>query len=346
MSRIRPRTSLAVRLRRVFALVTLSSVLAVAGLGVTAQPASAAQLSVRQAQWDLAALGYLRYDQVTGYFGPATRAATTTFQRNRCLPADGRLTAATSDRLMSVTRQVQSRAGTYVDGLAGPMTRQAITNYQRARGMWVDGVAGPVTFARMGLARELTCTRTFGSHLFVGDPMADSATVACAPGTRNIGIRDAYYQGRLMKARLCAIPGFRSSSLASAPGSRFYVSGANGEVIVSSRVSRAVLAMFLAARADGVTLRATSSFRTREHQLAMCPCDGADVAQPGYSPHQSGVAIDFADAGGTGGHTCPTRARAATPTWRWLDANARFYGYYQYAYEAWHWDPMRMSNRC
>lgn len=322
--------------------VLLTGVLGIAGLALTGLPASAAPLSTRQAQLNLAALGYLRYDQVTGARNPATVNAAKKFQKHRCLAADGVIGQVTSDRLIDLTKQVQRAAGTVVDGRVGPVTRTAITKYQRSRGLYVDGVAGPVTLAAMKIQRVRNCQ----GNLIVGDIMADSTKVACGPGTRDVGIHNAYFQGRPIKTRLCAIPGFRSSSLSSSPKSRFYIPNSNGEVIVSSRISRAVLAMYRAGLEDGLTLRATSSFRSKEHQEAMCPCDGANVAPPGYSPHQSGVAIDFANAGGTGGATCATRARGTTFTYRWLDANARSYGFFQYAFEAWHWDPLRFNNRC
>lgn len=320
-----------------------------AGLGLTLSltattRADAATLSVRQIQWNLAALGYLNYTQIDGINGTNTKAAVSAFQGNRCLQRDGVVGTNTSSALLTVVRSVQAKAGTTQDGLAGSNTKTAITNYQRAHGLSpVDGMAGPATFKAMGLTRQLNCG---GGPLIIGDPLTDSSSVACGAGTTNLGVWNAYHNGRRYSARLCAIPGFISTSEESTPGTRFYIPGANHNVIVNSRVSRAVLAMFKAAKAQGLTLRANSSFRTYAHQQALCPCDGVNVARPGYSLHQSAVAIDFSGPTTKGGSTCSTRATSTSATWKWLVGHAHAYGYYQYAHESWHWDTLRGSSRC
>lgn len=331
------------RLRRL-AVAVLSLVLALGGLMAHA-PAAEAALTVKQTQWNLATLGYLNYTQVDGVNGPNTKKAAQTFQSNQCLNPDGVVGSATSAKLIAVVKSVQAKVGVTQDGLGGPTTKDAIARWQRSHGLTGDGMAGPATFAKMGLTRVQSCSPSAGS-LIIGDPLSDSSGVACGSGTTNLGIHTAYYQGRAIKARLCAIPGFKSSSEESTPGSRFYISGANGNVIVNSRVSRAVLAMFKAAQRDGLTLRAVSSFRTYAHQQALCPCDGKNVARPGYSLHQSAVAIDFSGPTAKGGYTCSTKATSTSPTYKWLVRRGHSFGYYQYAHESWHWDTLRGSTRC
>lgn len=89
-------------------------------------------------------------------------------------------------------------------------------------------------------------------------------------------------------------------------------------------------AMRSAAIAAGVTLQVNSSFRTWAQQAALYAkslVGGAAAAAPGYSNHQSGVALDLESAGGT------NAAHA------WLTNNAqRFRFYATVAGEPWHWE--------
>lgn len=59
--------------------------------------------------------------------------------------------AADADETREVQRQL-ARLGYYdgpVDGIAGPLLRNAVRAFQRAEGLEPDGVAGPVTRARL-----------------------------------------------------------------------------------------------------------------------------------------------------------------------------------------------------
>lgn len=182
-------------------------------------------------------------------------------------------------------------------------------------------------------------TTPAGSTLDMTNLFDDSTAIACAPGTNDIGVQDGYRDGSIVKIRLCTIPGFPSSSQESNGG--FGVTGANGNVIVNSRASGAVLAMFKAAGTDGVNLAASSSFRTMAHQQQICSgnslCISGDytkVAKPGTSNHQMGLAIDFA-----GGLTDGPGPIPGNAFWNWLSQNAGIYGYKNYPSESWHWSP-------
>ncbi|MDB5160721.1 MAG: hypothetical protein JWO96_101 [Candidatus Saccharibacteria bacterium] len=159
----------------------------------------------------------------------------------------------------------------------------------------------------------------------------DSQSVACAPNTKDLGIQDGYHTGQLVKIRICSVPAVPSTSQESNGG--FGVSGAGGGVVVNSRVSGAVYAMAQAAKASGVSLTATSGFRTMSHQQSLCPCDGVRVGLPGYSNHQMGLAIDFGDLPSTPGPV------PGNTVWAWLSGNADKFGYKNYQAEAWHWSP-------
>ncbi len=161
-----------------------------------------------------------------------------------------------------------------------------------------------------------------------------SATIACASGTRDLGVHTGYANGSPLSIRLCALPNMRSSSSESTVGSKYYVAGANGNAIVNSRVSGAYYAMINAAKASGIQMYANSSFRTMAHQQALWNANPNPtyVARPGYSNHQSALAIDFGTSSGSS-------IRRGDQWFTWLSQNAAKYGIKNYAPENWHWSP-------
>jgi hypothetical protein len=188
-----------------------------------------------------------------------------------------------------------------------------------------------------------------GSTRPIGNPWTDSTGVACATGTKDVGIHDAYSNGAKFEIRLCAVSNLSSSGEES--NNQFGVIGAGGKALVTSRVSGAVYAMVAAAKTQGVSLSARSSFRTMSHQKALCAsdalCAGGNhtlVAAPGNSNHQSGTAIDFNGPVPSNSHaTCSSRATSTSATYTWLRANAPRYGFGQYAAESWHWEALGKS---
>ncbi len=197
-------------------------------------------------------------------------------------------------------------------------------------------------------------TSTAGAAV-VGNPYETSASIACAPGTDDLGIHTGYTSGSPVEHRMCGVTNLPSGSSESQAGSAYYLEGANGHAIVNSRLSGALFAMVNDAQAAGVTLKATSSYRVMAHQEALWNQFGRDtarVARPGSSPHQAGTAIDFSNMGSQGHGSngdCSNRARLdGNPGWDWLFVNAERYGFKQYSYETWHWDPgpPGVSNRC
>lgn len=321
---------------------------------------AAMTLSTTQAQWNLAGLAYLSYSGIDGIAGSKTADAASKFQTDQCLYVDGIVGPITSESLITVMKQVQAKVGAVQDGLNGPNTKSKIIAYQQANGLVADGMAGPLTFAKMGLTRiSPKCGSSASNTAIVGDIFWPSTTVPCVSGTVDLGTGyKAYSQGSEIAVRLCAVPGFKSSSEESTPGSPYYISGSNGNVIVNSRVSGAVLAMFNKAKSQGVTLSATSSFRTMDHQMQLCNANAgcrsgtsyAMVAKPGFSLHQLSVAIDFNGPTAKNKDATCTSYRATdynSSVWVWLKNNASAYGYRQYAAESWHWDPLVSSiTRC
>lgn len=190
-----------------------------------------------------------------------------------------------------------------------------------------------------------------GNGKIAGDPYTDSTGVSCAAGTEELsGVHDAYVNGNRFAVKLCALTNLPSSGDEDNPGGAFYTEGANGRAVVNSRVSGAWYALVRDAAAAGITLKASSSFRSMANQEALWARNPNPerVARPGHSSHQAGVAIDFANISAEGGQDCgPGRAtEAGNPAWEWLYYNAATYGFKQYSAEAWHWDAFPSPNRC
>lgn len=196
-----------------------------------------------------------------------------------------------------------------------------------------------------------TAPTTPGGKGIVGDPYTDGVSVACAAGTKDLGENDAYADGKKFRVRLCSILNAPSSGQADNPGSQFSTPGADGHVIVNSRVSGAWFSLFEDAKAANINFRPmNSSFRSMPHQQALWNKDPNPqyTAPPGYSSHQAGIAIDFGNMSKKAGKSCGTdRATLpSNPEWKWLYDNSGTYGFKQYSAEAWHWDALPASSRC
>lgn len=132
----------------------------------------------------------------------------------------------------------------------------------------------------------------------------DSVDVDCAPGTRDLGVRDdAYYEGRNISIRVCAVDNIiDTSTLPSVPDYEYYVyyvEGKDGKVVVNSRVSGAYYALAEAIIDAGLEAPSGAAFRTNDGQAILFNLYGGErAAAPGASYHQTGLAVDF-----TG--TCP-----------------------------------------
>jgi hypothetical protein len=194
-----------------------------------------------------------------------------------------------------------------------------------------DGGLGDTSAATGGDTTDPGSDSTAGATIDLATLYDDSSRVACADNTKSLGIADGYTAGKKVKIRICAITNITSTGEESK--GRYGVSGADGKLVVNSRVSGAVYAMVEAAKKDNVTLTAISGFRTMAHQRDLCPCDGVNVAVPGTSNHQMGLAIDFGNLPSSPG---PITGNA---TWDWLAANASKFDYKNYPHEAWHWSP-------
>jgi D-alanyl-D-alanine carboxypeptidase len=123
---------------------------------------------------------------------------------------------------------------------------------------------------------------------------------------------------------------------------------ASRKLLLRAAAAEALETMAAAARTDGVTLIASSAYRSREYQAEVYARNVRESGQetadressrPGYSQHQTGLAVDFGSI---------TDAFAQTPAGHWILANGSRYGWslsfpdgYEaltgYRWESWHY---------
>jgi hypothetical protein len=122
-----------------------------------------------------------------------------------------------------------------------------------------------------------------------------SADVACADGTRDLGVHDGYKRGNKISIRLCAIDQISSETV---PDNT--VPNQNGKLAVNSRMSAVYLKVAQDALAAGITPAASEGYRTMARQEYFWNCyqtgscnNGNTAAEPGKSNHQAGVAVDW-----------------------------------------------------
>jgi len=130
------------------------------------------------------------------------------------------------------------------------------------------------------------------------------------------------------------------------------IQGAYGKTPLHRLTAAALKALVCAARADGIKhprllpTGARSGFRDPKLQKAAWEralkrygsAKEANkwVAKPGFSAHQSGRAIDFY-LGLTNDSRNVAKLRL-TPAYKWMQKNARRFGFYPYPDEPWHWE--------
>ncbi len=122
---------------------------------------------------------------------------------------------------------------------------------------------------------------------------------------------------------------------------------------ISAKVAPSFEQLMNAASAAGLPLSVTSSYRSYQTQVStynywvsISGAAGADTysARPGYSEHQTGFAIDFANATGS----CSLDCFGSTAEYQWLQSHAATYGFIQryyagqdsvtgYGAEEWHY---------
>lgn len=131
-----------------------------------------------------------------------------------------------------------------------------------------------------------------GSNGVVGSVHEPSVDVPCDPRTIDLGTRDdAYYQGQQYSIRLCSIPNIPDRD-GSGDGHD------DGNIHVNSRVSGAFYSLAEEHKKRcGQELVASEGYRTADEQQYFWDLyqngQGNTAAEPGYSNHQGGLAVDF-----------------------------------------------------
>jgi hypothetical protein len=138
-----------------------------------------------------------------------------------------------------------------------------------------------------------------------------------------------------------------ASIVMSAPGGLATVTCPHGgSITVAASIADNVQALLDAAARDGVSLCASSGWRSPQKQIELrrqnCGTSNYAIyfmpasqcspptARPGTSMHERGLAIDFSCNGGGA-------IRYGNECWDWLAAHANEYGLYNLPSEPWHW---------
>lgn len=118
-----------------------------------------------------------------------------------------------------------------------------------------------------------------------------------------------------------------------------------GDYIMEEHAAMAMRRMLLGAHQDGVRLVVTSAYRSVEYQRmlferyvgklmeqgmeehAAREKTAAEIAVPGHSEHNSGLAVDIVCEGWYMEHTELNEAFAETPEFAWLSAHCQEYGF-------------------
>lgn len=186
------------------------------------------------------------------------------------------------------------------DGHFGAGTDSAVRSFQLAAGLKGDGVVGAKTWEALEKGR---------------DAIVNPVTIGDVPGLGPITSATGYVNGKPLQIQLAGVEGKQ----------------------LEVDTAKAYLQMKAAAARDGVDIRLVSGFRSNEKQRQLYDgwrrrLPGFNPAnRPGYSNHQSGVAIDVNALG-------PTRSRGSGAVYNWLARNAEQYGFKRIASERWHWE--------
>ncbi|KKU20394.1 MAG: hypothetical protein UX30_C0001G0002 [Candidatus Saccharibacteria bacterium GW2011_GWA2_46_10] len=250
------------------------------------------------------------------------------------------------------------------------LTEEGRNKLKAAGDDWCRGYGSAAHVAKdvdttLSVIGELKAYFKGSSATAIGDQNGDSASIACAPGSIEVLTEyTAYVNGTPRKVRLCKVLTIPCDNEECSGGYGIPL-GPGKYAIVNSQVSAAWAAVGEKAKKDGVSLSTNSSLRTYEHQGELCRtktkytvgengrCISGNsglVASQGYSPHESGTAMDLNIPHNTGtANSCSGRATAVgDPVWEWMKNNAPAYGILQYSGENWHWDtnPAGLNNRC
>lgn len=204
--------------------------------------------------------------------------------------------------------EVRSSCGPETPGFAAALAR-----WQASREMPVDGVVSPTVLLAMKIAWQDRRPVASGRNRGVcPEPPAQSSLETARP--------EESYGGKSVQLRPGALAAYRAMAAA------------------ARRESPQIAA-------DPRNLTIFSAFRSPAYDAARCArdqnCDG--VVRATCSPHRTGLVMDLyvGEAPGFGPDSTADANRLAqtrSPTYRWLVANARRFGFVNYPFEPWHWE--------
>lgn len=124
-----------------------------------------------------------------------------------------------------------------------------------------------------------------------------------------------------------------------------------GRHILDVRAAKAFSQMRERAAKEGVNIKINSAFRLPEEQeYFYCKYKqgtGNVAARPGYSNHQSGVAMDLNTEGAPNDKAIRRKTKISTgqgKVYEWLTKNAAKYGFRRIKIEHWHWEHIPSLN--
>lgn len=173
---------------------------------------------VKELQELLMAKGVFPYHEATGYFGPITEVSVKKFQEQSKLKVDGVAGPQTNQKIKVLRNgnigrpvaelQRQLKAwGVYnssVDGIYGNGTKQAVSNFQKQKGLKVDGIAGSRTFSKLNERANQVSLNV--KELTVSSTAYTASCEGCS-GTTRMGINlKAYDDGKVIAVDPDVIP--------------------------------------------------------------------------------------------------------------------------------------------
>lgn len=188
---------------------------------------------------------------------------------------------------------------------------RALADWQRQNGQTPDGILSDTTFAALKGAVQ---TRRDFVRLTAGGVCPDTPDLITAARI------EEGYAGKAVWLRPGALEAYR-------------------RMVATAKAEEPDIA------ADPRNLTIFSGYRSPAADAARCQaegnCDG--VARARCSAHRTGLAVDLyvgqAPGYGPDSTADPNRlAMSRTPTYRWLVANARRFGFVNYPFEPWHWE--------
>lgn len=141
-----------------------------------------------------------------------------------------------------------------------------------------------------------------------------SENISCAAGTNDIGVQDGYHENQKIKVRVCGLPNVPET------GDVSPLPGADGKLLVNSRMSAFYVQLIKDAQNDGVAgISAAEGFRTMARQTELKAQYGSAAAEPGTSNHQMGLAVDWGDSMITylNGNSHGLKALLVAEPWHW-----------------------------